>query len=133
MKTYTTVLAAGIVFGVLVYAADRLTETGHNAVSVVTSAGGLRFRAIILTSLTTFAGLTPMLLGKSVQARFLIPMAVSLGFGVLFSTVITFVVIPCGCVIHRDILDALNGFRNRWFGIPTAEDTKPATPLGKLS
>ncbi len=70
--------------------------------SVVT-AGGLRFRAIILTSLTTFAGLTPMIIERSLQAKFLIPMAVSLGFGVLFATGITLLLIPCGYMILEDI------------------------------
>ena len=122
---------AGVVVNdslVLVYAANRLADAGKDAISAVTAAGGLRFRAIILTSLTTFAGLTPMLLEKSVQARFLIPMAVSLSFGVLFSTVITLILIPCGYVIHRDITDALNGFKARVLGIDPGEDTKPATP-----
>jgi hypothetical protein len=50
----------------------------------------------MLTSVTTFAGLTPLLLEKSLQARFLIPMAVSLGFGVVFATIITLMLIPVG-------------------------------------
>jgi multidrug efflux pump subunit AcrB len=88
---------------VLVYAANRLHRDGDDAYTAVTRAGGLRFRAVILTSLTTFAGLTPMLIEKSMQAQFLIPMAVSLGFGVLFSTFITLLLIPCGYMIHKDI------------------------------
>jgi len=69
----------------------------------VTRAAAKRFRAIILTSLTTFAGLTPILLERSIQAKFLIPMAVSLGFGVLFATGITLLLIPCGYMILEDI------------------------------
>jgi multidrug efflux pump subunit AcrB len=139
LSVFGMVGLAGVVVNdslVLVYAANRLVDEGRNAVSAVTAAGGLRFRAIILTSLTTFAGLTPMLLEKSVQARFLIPMAVSLSFGVLFSTVITLVLIPCGYVIHRDISKALNGLKVRLLGIGPTEDNKPAapsTPSGKLS
>ena len=57
-------------------------------------AGRRRFRPIMLTSLTTFFGLFPMILETSVQAQFLIPMAISLGFGVLFSTLITLVLVP---------------------------------------
>ncbi len=53
-----------------------------------------RFRPILLTTLTTFFGLAPMILETSVQARFLIPMAISLGFGVLFATGITLLLIP---------------------------------------
>lgn len=59
----------------------------------------MRFRPILLTSLTTFAGLSPLLLERSMQARFLIPMATSLACGVLFATVVTLIIVPCGYVI----------------------------------
>ena len=58
-------------------------------------AGQERFRPIVLTSLTTFIGLAPILLETSMQARFLIPMIASLAFGVLFATVVTLVFVPC--------------------------------------
>ncbi|NOZ93157.1 MAG: efflux RND transporter permease subunit [Acidobacteria bacterium] len=61
---------------------------------VLLDSGIRRFRPILLTTLTTFFGLTPMILERSMQARFLIPMAVSLGFGVMFATAITLVLIP---------------------------------------
>jgi predicted RND superfamily exporter protein len=60
-----------------------------------------------MTSLTTFAGLAPLLFEKSVQAKFLIPMAVSLAFGVLFATFITLVLVPCGYFILEDAKDGL--------------------------
>ena len=66
-------------------------------------AGGERFRAILLTTLTTFVGLVPLLFEPSVQAQFLKPMAVSVGFGVLFATVITLVLLPVLLMILRDI------------------------------
>lgn len=66
-------------------------------------AGVRRFRAIMLTSLTTFVGIMPMVLETDVQARFLIPMAVSLGFGILFATVITLFLVPCVYLILEDI------------------------------
>ncbi|MBW1895992.1 MAG: efflux RND transporter permease subunit, partial [Deltaproteobacteria bacterium] len=87
----------------LVHAANRIRKQGATVHDAVTQAGGLRFRAIILTSLTTFAGLSPMILERSLQAQFLIPMAVSLGFGVLFATGITLLLIPCGYVILEDV------------------------------
>jgi len=59
--------------------------------------------------LTTFAGLTPMIMEKSLQAQFLIPMAVSLGFGVLFATGITLLLVPCGYVILEDLHNLLRG------------------------
>jgi multidrug efflux pump subunit AcrB len=103
---------AGVVVNdslVLIYAANRLREQGDTARDAVIKAGGLRFRAILLTSLTTFAGLTPMLLERSVQAQFLIPMAISLGFGVLFGTFVTLLLIPCGYLIREDIVHLIVG------------------------
>ena len=97
---------AGVVVNdslVLIDATNRLREEGVGAKEAVALAGELRFRAIILTSLTTFAGLTPMILEKSMQAQFLIPMAVSLGFGVLFATGITLLLVPCGYGILDDV------------------------------
>jgi multidrug efflux pump subunit AcrB len=88
---------------VLIYRANRIREQGITAHKAVTQAAALRFRAIILTSLTTFAGLVPILLERSLQARFLIPMAVSLGYGVLFATGITLLLIPCGYMILDDV------------------------------
>ncbi|MGD8846101.1 MAG: efflux RND transporter permease subunit [Desulfobacteraceae bacterium] len=88
---------------VLVHKINALRQAGMDALRAVQEAGTMRFRAIVLTSLTTFAGLTPMLLERSIQARFLTPMAVSLGFGVLFATVITLVLIPCGYLIMDDL------------------------------
>jgi multidrug efflux pump subunit AcrB len=66
-------------------------------------AGTRRFRPILLTSLTTFFGLTPMILETSVQAQFLIPMAISLGFGILFATGITLLLIPCLYMMLEDV------------------------------
>ena len=71
---------------VLVHYVNRRRAEHGDLTRAVYEAGLARFRPIILTSLTTFAGLTPLLLEKSVQAKFLIPMAISLGFGVSFST-----------------------------------------------
>lgn len=68
----------------------------------VVDAGCSRFRAILLTSLTTFFGLLPMLLEDSLQAQFVIPMAVSLGFGIVFATVITLILIPCLYIVLDD-------------------------------
>ena len=102
---------AGVVVNdslVLIDAANRLRNEGAGARDAVTRAGALRFRAIILTSLTTFAGLMPMILERSLQAQFLIPMAVSLGFGVLFATGITLLLVPCGYVILDDVHNLMN-------------------------
>jgi len=76
------------------------SEELHQAVR---QAGRARFRPIILTSITTFAGLLPLLLERSMQARFLIPMAVSLAFGVLFATFISLILVPCGYLMIEDL------------------------------
>ena len=78
--------------------------------SVMTS-GIQRFRPIILTTLTTFGGLMPMIFETSRQARFLIPMAISLGFGILFATGITLLLIPSLLMILEDI----GRIRDRFF------------------
>ena len=67
-----------------------------------------RLRPILLTSLTTFFGLAPMIAETSVQAKFLIPMAISLGFGVLFATVIILVMVPAVYLIIDDLTNLLN-------------------------
>ena len=73
---------------------NRYRKDGNSIIEAVMAAGPRRFRPIFLTSLTTFVSLIPLLLEKSVQAKFLIPMAISLAFGVLFATVITLVLVP---------------------------------------
>jgi predicted RND superfamily exporter protein len=63
-----------------------------------------RFRPILLTSLTTFGGLTPLLLETSLQAQFLIPMAISLAFGVIFATLVTLILVPAQYMILEDFM-----------------------------
>jgi multidrug efflux pump subunit AcrB len=91
------VAVSGIVVNdslVLVHAANAARDEGKTPFEALLVAGPRRFRPIWLTSLTTFFGLAPMIFETSMQARFLIPMAISLGFGVLFSTVVTLVLVP---------------------------------------
>jgi multidrug efflux pump subunit AcrB len=97
---------AGVVVNdslVLIDATNRIRGQVKDAHDAITAAAALRFRAIILTSLTTFAGLTPILLERSLQAQFLIPMAISLGFGVLFGTGITLLLVPSLYMILEDV------------------------------
>lgn len=97
---------AGVVVNdslVLVDWINRKRREGMSLDEALRTAGGARFRPILLTSLTTFAGLTPLLLEKSTQAQFLIPMAVSLGFGILYATFLTLLLIPTGYRILEDI------------------------------
>ena len=88
---------------VMVDYVNRKRSIGLSEMESAKQAGMSRFRPIILTSLTTFAGLTPLLLEKSLQAKFLVPMGVSLGFGVIFATVITLILVPSMYLILEDI------------------------------
>ncbi|MBS9777702.1 MAG: efflux RND transporter permease subunit [Gammaproteobacteria bacterium] len=78
-------------------------DEGHNVFKSIQITGVRRFRPIILTSITTFVGLVPLLFETSFQAQFLIPMAVSLGFGILFATMITLILVPVIYCIFDDI------------------------------
>ncbi|RJX30100.1 MAG: efflux RND transporter permease subunit [Desulfarculus sp.] len=98
---------------VLIDAANRLRDAGRTPGEAIREAGPLRFRAIILTSLTTFGGLAPIIFERSLQAQFLIPMAVSLGFGVLFATGITLLLIPCGYLMLEDLHDLIGRIKAR--------------------
>ncbi len=95
---------------VLIDAVNNLRKDGRPATDAVIEAGVQRMRPILLTSLTTFFGLAPMILETSVQAQFLIPMAISLGFGVLFVTFVVLLVVPC---LYVMVEDGLRVLRNR--------------------
>ncbi len=88
---------------VLVSYVNESRDNGEPLLRAVREAGVARFRPILLTSLTTFAGLTPLMMERSVQAQFLIPMAISLAFGVLFATLISLVMVPSIYVILEDL------------------------------
>lgn len=88
---------------VLVDFANSRRAHHDNAHDAVVAAGIQRFRPIMLTTLTTFGGLAPMIFETSRQARFLIPMAISLGYGLLFATMITLVLVPSLYMIVEDI------------------------------
>jgi predicted RND superfamily exporter protein len=81
---------------------NRQQSTGLSLREAIVVAGSSRFRPILLTSLTTFAGLTPLLLERSMQAQFLIPMATSLAFGVVFATLVTLLLLPATILIMED-------------------------------
>jgi len=88
---------------VLVDWVNRRRRAGVALFDAVRSAGVARFRAVILTSLTTFFGLVPLIMEDSTQAQFLIPMAVSLGFGILFATLVTLVLVPVNYLVLEDL------------------------------
>ncbi len=87
---------------ILIVAVNELRAKGFSIWEAVVEGTKRRFRPILLTSLTTFFGLTPMILEPSVQARFLVPMAISLGFGVLMATVVLVLLVPSLYLILED-------------------------------
>jgi multidrug efflux pump subunit AcrB len=92
------IAAAGVVVNdnlVLIDRINQLRDRGHDLMEALLQGGQDRFRPIILTSLTTFVGLMPIMAETSVQAQFLIPMVISLAFGVLFATGVTLLLVPC--------------------------------------
>ncbi len=83
--------------------ANSQRREGISAFDAMINAGVRRFRPILLTTLTTFGGLAPMIFETSRQARFMIPMAISLGYGILFATAITLVLVPSLYLILEDL------------------------------
>jgi len=106
---------------VLVDYINQKRKEGVALKDAVYSAGGRRFRPVLLTSLTTFAGLMPLLFEESTQAQFLIPMAISLGFGILFATVITLFIVPLNYLILEDIQRYFKGYGSDMKGLVSSK------------
>ena len=97
---------SGVVVNDSLIMIDFANEQRNSGLSIYESiheAGLRRFRPIVLTTLTTFGGLTPIILETSSQAMYLIPMAISLGFGIVFATAIILVIVPCLYLILEDV------------------------------
>jgi multidrug efflux pump subunit AcrB len=106
LSLFGVVALSGVVVNdslVLINFANRRRKKGSIASDAIQDAAIQRFRPIMLTTLTTFGGLAPMIFETSRQARFLIPMAISLGYGIVFATVITLVIVPSVYLIIDDI------------------------------
>jgi multidrug efflux pump subunit AcrB len=107
---------AGVVVNdnlVLLDRINQLRKEGHASLQAVMKAGRDRFRPIILTSLTTFIGLTPIMAETSTQAQFLIPMVISLSFGVMFATTVTLILVPALYISAEQLRDKLRGLMGR--------------------
>ena len=113
---------------ILIVSINRNREDGMGTWDAIIAGGARRFRPILLTSLTTFFGLAPMIWETSVQARFLVPMAVSLGFGVLAATFIMLLIVPCSYVILEDARRNMGNFFSRLRGRPTVPPPPPTVP-----
>ncbi len=106
VSMFGIVALAGVVVNdslVLVVTANKNVEAGLPVMDAIVDAARRRFRPIMLTSFTTFFGLAPMIFETSMQARFLIPMAISLGFGILFSTFIIMLITTSFFLILHDL------------------------------
>ncbi|MGF1758196.1 efflux RND transporter permease subunit [Photobacterium sagamiensis] len=106
----------------LVTEVNRNRSKGMDVIPAIITGSSRRFRPIILTTLTTFGGLAPMILETSNQAQMMVPMAISLGFGILFATFITLVLLPCLYAALEDIKELFNHPVD-------APDTTPVTSL----
>lgn len=112
---------------VLVDYVNQRRQEGATLSEAARAAGAARFRPIILNSVTSFVGLLPLLLNRSLQAQFLIPMAISLCFGVLFSTIVTLVLVPNAYLLLDDATALLARLRGRLGGQgPTVPSAHPA-------
>ncbi|MBU1342238.1 MAG: efflux RND transporter permease subunit [Proteobacteria bacterium] len=125
MSLFGLVAMSGVVVNdslVLIDFANRKYREGVPVLYAVHSAGIQRFRPILLTTLTTCGGLAPIITETSRQARFLIPMAISLGFGILFATFITLVMVPCLYMILEDIKKVFVSKENQYEQEPLKEN-----------
>ena len=116
MSAYGIIAAAGVVINdslVMTDFVNQARKAGHSLKDAVIEAGCARFRAITLTSITTFVGVLPIMFETSLQAMFVIPMAVSLGFAVLFATLITLLLVPCLYIILTDIGGLFGNLRGK--------------------
>lgn len=122
MSLFGLVALAGVIVNdslILVDFVNRGRRNGMSMIDAVVEAGTSRFRAILLTSLTTFLGLLPIMFETSMQAQMVIPMTLSLGFGIAFGTVLTLFLIPALYLILEDL--------TRLFGASPTQESELAT------
>ncbi len=113
---------------VLVDYINKQREKGIEVYQAVLNSGAARFRPVMLTSITTFAGLTPLLLDDSTQSQFLKQMAISLGFGIVFATVITLIIVPInyylGYQIKHGVIRLCKNIWAAWLEFWNREDVR---------
>ena len=100
---------------------NHIKQQGTEVKEAIESACTSRLRAVLLTSITTYAGLMPLLGETSAQAQFIIPAAASLGYGILFATVITLILVPSMLMIHQDGLDLIAKIKAK-LAMPTKQE-----------
>ena len=112
---------AGVVVNdslIMINFVKQLRQRGHERIEAVLLGSRARFRAILLTTVTTFFGVSPLIFFASGQTRFLAPMAISLGIGLLFATVLILLVLPCFYLIMDDFRQWLASLRARFQKVP---------------
>lgn len=127
MSIFGMVALTGVVVNDAIVLIERVNENvaeGMPFIEAVKQAGRRRFRAIFLTTLSTVGGLAPLIMETDMQAKFLIPMALSLAAGVIFATVLTLVLIPSLLVIVNDMRRGVTRLKTGCW--PTREEVEPA-------
>ncbi|WP_100641926.1 efflux RND transporter permease subunit [Alteromonas facilis] len=116
MSFFGLIAAAGVVINdslVMTDFVNQRREQGYSVREAVLEAGCARFRAITLTSITTFAGVLPIMFETSLQAAFVVPMAVALGFAVMYATLVTLILVPCLYLILLDLRKPFSAIKRR--------------------
>jgi multidrug efflux pump subunit AcrB len=118
MSTFGLIAAAGVVINDSLVMTDFVNQRraqGYSVKDAVVEAGTARFRAITLTSITTFVGVLPIMFETSLQAAFVIPMAAALGFAVLYATLVTLILVPCLYLILLDLRGPFSFIKRKVF------------------
>jgi multidrug efflux pump subunit AcrB len=126
MSTFGLIAAAGVVINDSLVMTDYVNQIKARcdcAKQAVVEAGCARFRAITLTSITTFFGVLPIMFETSLQAAFVKPMAVALGFAVMYATIVTLIAVPCLYVILEDIGKAFSKLKRVYFPVKENQNT----------
>ena len=128
ISIFGMVALTGVVVNDAIVLIDRINRNlaqGMSFLDAIQSGGARRFRAVILTTISTVGGLTPLILETDLQAKMLIPMAISIAAGVIFATVLTLLLIPSSLVILNDFRRVFHWVRHgRW---PSREEVEPAS------
>lgn len=138
LSLYGIVALSGVIVNDAVVFADkynRLIKEGHSVASAIFFAGKSRFRPIILTSLTTVVGLFPLIRDTSATAQFLVPMAISVAYGILFGTMFVLTIFPALIVAYNDLRVGLEWLKNALWNadtqLPSRTDVEPSLQIEK--
>lgn len=133
MSFFGLIAAAGVVINdslVMTDFVNQRRKQGYSVKEAVLEAGCARFRAITLTSITTFAGVLPIMFETSLQAAFVIPMAVALGFAVMYATLVTLILVPCLYLILLDFPRPFKAVKRRLFSRKQQPSVPNDDPVG---